>query len=367
MYQDVVRAVDINSIIDVGSVQAYIINQAKVVFLNARPQAKINADSNHTEAAETCRNCSRNLRDGFLYCCLACKVEAIDKGLDVATGSSDQPSLEPYIPGPTKFGSAVFRSKGAAPKANVPKKRDVSDINEPGSSSDPEHGSFAHEGGSGTHGKPPEDTGSDENKPPVKRPSMKAPKAAAKRPGGHNDVKKKAVQASIPPEAPAPLFNSPLFFNQELLNSFCPAFFPFPLINPSAAAAATLFNPMLMSSGLMFPSAASAFQPIQTFPIFSGAWSLPSDLSCLLAQPNNDKDSTEVNRDSNATSLLAMAAATKRADFMRGAATERSSGSSNSEEDACPVNLPHGHSSPLDSCGALKNKRKMGLPKRSAA
>ena len=53
--------------------QAYTINQAKVVFLNARPQAKMGAPAD----SDACRSCSRTLREGFSYCCLACKVRRL--------------------------------------------------------------------------------------------------------------------------------------------------------------------------------------------------------------------------------------------------------------------------------------------------
>lgn len=40
------------------------------MFLNARPQAKLGALGD----PDCCRNCARHLREGFAYCCLACKV-----------------------------------------------------------------------------------------------------------------------------------------------------------------------------------------------------------------------------------------------------------------------------------------------------
>lgn len=54
-------------------VQTYTINQAKVVFLNHRPQAKLL----HPGAPEGCAVCCRALREGCTYCSLACKVEAL--------------------------------------------------------------------------------------------------------------------------------------------------------------------------------------------------------------------------------------------------------------------------------------------------
>lgn len=76
VYCDVVRAMDIGPHIDTCGVQCYIINQAKVMFLNPRPQSK----PGKAGAPDTCRTCRRHLRDGFSYCSLACKVCAEQGG-----------------------------------------------------------------------------------------------------------------------------------------------------------------------------------------------------------------------------------------------------------------------------------------------
>lgn len=54
--------------------QTYIINQAKVMFLNQRPQSKIGRPG----APDSCQTCARTLREGCSYCSLACKVEALE-------------------------------------------------------------------------------------------------------------------------------------------------------------------------------------------------------------------------------------------------------------------------------------------------
>lgn len=70
VYCDVIRAVDINPHVDTNGVQNYIINQAKVMFLNHRPHSKPNKPG----APDSCRTCRRHLREGYLFCSLACKV-----------------------------------------------------------------------------------------------------------------------------------------------------------------------------------------------------------------------------------------------------------------------------------------------------
>jgi hypothetical protein len=46
------------------------------MFLNPRPQCKIGQPL----APDTCRSCARHVREGSAYCCLACKVSALEAG-----------------------------------------------------------------------------------------------------------------------------------------------------------------------------------------------------------------------------------------------------------------------------------------------
>ncbi|KAI8471128.1 MAG: hypothetical protein J3K34DRAFT_468469 [Monoraphidium minutum] len=73
VYCDVVRASDISPFVDISSVQTYTINQAKVVFLNHRPHAKLLPPG----APDACAVCCRALREGCAYCSLDCKVTAL--------------------------------------------------------------------------------------------------------------------------------------------------------------------------------------------------------------------------------------------------------------------------------------------------
>jgi hypothetical protein len=76
-YHDVVRVSEIEDILDINDVQTYVINSARVVFLNERPQLRASgvpickAPSSSTHSCETC---NRALLDAFRFCSLGCNV-----------------------------------------------------------------------------------------------------------------------------------------------------------------------------------------------------------------------------------------------------------------------------------------------------
>ncbi|XP_077234380.1 protein RGF1 INDUCIBLE TRANSCRIPTION FACTOR 1-like isoform X2 [Tasmannia lanceolata] len=70
VYRDVVRQDDLEKLIDCSFVQSYITNNAKVIFLNQRPQPRPFRGSGNI-----CTTCDRSLQDPYLFCSLSCKVK----------------------------------------------------------------------------------------------------------------------------------------------------------------------------------------------------------------------------------------------------------------------------------------------------
>ncbi|KAL3678433.1 hypothetical protein R1sor_021389 [Riccia sorocarpa] len=115
-YHDVIRVNELQKVLDLTGIQTYVINSAKVVFLNERPQPRPAKGVTYQ-----CETCDRSLVDPTRFCSLGCKLVGIKRCPSMSFMPNAVPRLTSMPPADSEeISSFARRDKTKRSNGNLP-------------------------------------------------------------------------------------------------------------------------------------------------------------------------------------------------------------------------------------------------------
>lgn len=122
VYHDVVKLTDVEPLLMCEGIQSYYINNARVAFLNQRPQLRPLQGP-----GQACEVCRRSLQDDNRFCSISCKVDSLAKA---GNGFAPPPSTSGAVSSDSNAPGTPEHSNNAHYRTNKRKVADMSSEDE---------------------------------------------------------------------------------------------------------------------------------------------------------------------------------------------------------------------------------------------